>query len=253
VAVPTATIEQINPIIKYLFRLKKVATSEDIKALFPTPKPPTPSIGNALSTARDIGLTTSGGKRGLYDLTNEGKEYGRYLDADKPEECPRILRESIIKNPLWKDIVDFLRATKGQETETKDLVLSVEKKLEKQWKTDMRNLVGKCYGSILSFAGLVEYQRGKMLSKLETMPTAELQKGVPAGGVTTQGAILAPVEAKMCPFCKRYEVDVVDETLQLNLPIDGGQKLVVKSTFYCRNCRQNFSRILERLVWAKGD
>lgn len=243
IAVPTTRIGNINIVIRQLFRLKSPATGDDISPTLPE-KISISEISHALSTAKKLGLTKSGGKKGLYDLTDDGKEYGRYIDVEKPEEASKILRKLILQNPLWKAVIDFLKATEGNEKEIKDMVVSIERKLGKQWKSSMRSLVGECYGSILSFANLADYRAGKILSKVEAPPPGKIKP-------PSEGA--APTEITLCPYCGNQEIAVIDETLQSTLQLKGGQKLVIRNTFYCRTCRQNFSRISERIILAKVD
>jgi len=164
IATPNQGIESINKVISVLFSYNRPAMYKDLSV-------PTNlhhmTVSQALSASRDLGLTTSGGKKGLYVLTNAGKEYARLLTAAKEKEAKVLLRDLIHHQPAWKEIIAFLKAIRGEARDPLDLVLDVERKLNKSWKSSARNNYRDCYVSILTYAGLIEEKGGKIFSLLD--------------------------------------------------------------------------------------
>jgi hypothetical protein len=156
---PVQTIQVINGVIKVLYNYKRAVTYKDIStacSIHPS------NVSQALSGASDIGLTRSSG-RGLYILSEEGKNYAMLLQFGKEEEAKVLLRKIIINNPLWTEVLTFLNATKGQERDPLDLVMQVERFSGKQWKPSMRSRVENGLTSILEFAGFIIKQGSKIV------------------------------------------------------------------------------------------
>ena len=163
IANPVVGIEGIHHAIRALYAYKKPAIYKDLASaanLHPI------YVSQALSSSRDVGLTKLAGKRGIYALTEHGEEYARLLSFGKDADCKDLLQKTIIQNPYWTEIVTFLRVSKGQARDPTDLVLDVEAKLGKRWSNAMRGKVGNAYASILSYAGLVKLEKGKMISTI---------------------------------------------------------------------------------------
>lgn len=160
---PMAGVDGINHAVRALFAYKKPAFYKDLaSAANLTPV----YMSKSLSSARDVGLTKLAGKRGLYELTSVGDQYGRLLTFRKEADCRKLLKKTILENPLWSEIIAFLRVSKGQAREPTDLVLAVEEKLGKRWSSAMRRSLAKNYSSILRYAGLIELEKGKIISKI---------------------------------------------------------------------------------------
>ncbi len=165
---PIQTIQVINGVIKVLYNYKRPVSYKDIStacSIHPF------NVSQALSSASDIGLTRSPG-RGLYTLTEEGKEYARLLQFGKEEEAKVLLKKIIVKNLKWTEILTFLNATRGQERNPLDLVMEVERISGKQWKPSMRSRIESGLISILEFAGFIVKQGSKIIPVGEPIDSA---------------------------------------------------------------------------------
>ena len=163
IAAPMAGIDGIHHAVRALFAYKKPAFYKELaSAASLTPV----YMSASLSSARDIGLTKLAGKRGLYELTSVGDQYGRLLTFGKEADCRELLGKTILENPLWSEIIAFLRVAKGQARDPTDLVLAVEEKLGKRWSPRMRSALANNYSSILRYAGLIKLEKGKMISQI---------------------------------------------------------------------------------------
>lgn len=161
---PVSGIDAINLSLRALWNYKSSATYKDLAT--PTGLHPT-SVSQALSAAKDIGLTEYAGKRGLYTFTTEGKEYTRLLTGGAEAEAKDRLRLVVLKNPRWDGIASFLRTNLGIPRPPMDIVIDVERRLGKQWSTGMRFNVAQSIVSILEYAGLVKNDGGKIVSLLQ--------------------------------------------------------------------------------------
>jgi len=168
IASPVQSIEAINKVISVLFTYKRAVTYQEIT---PATNLHKTTVSQALSASRNIGLTELAGKKGLYILTKEGEEYGRLVTAGKIAEAKTLLRKILLNNPLWSEIIVFLKATFNQERDPIDLVLDVERKLGKQWSKGMRYRIRDSYISILSYAGLIEKKGNKIISRVKKEAT----------------------------------------------------------------------------------
>src|SRR3989442_4328107 len=102
----TANIENINKVMRALYIHNKPASDKELAGPSGLPLG---VASNALSSSRDLGLTKSAGKKGWYLLSSQGVEYARYLTENRTDECRSLLKAMIIGNPLWADIVSFLK------------------------------------------------------------------------------------------------------------------------------------------------
>lgn len=161
IATPNQSIDSINKVVSVLFTYKRPAMYKDV-AIATNLHQATAS--QALSASRDMGLTTSGGKKGLYIMTNSGQEYARLLTAEKEKEAKLYLRELLQRQPAYKEIVMFLRAIRGEARDPLDLVIDIERKLNKSWSQHARNRYRDCLVSILAYAGLVQKEGDKIFS-----------------------------------------------------------------------------------------
>jgi len=155
-------MEVVNKVLSVMFSHSLPVTYHDLEAaqLHPT------TISLGLSTAKELGLTRSGGKKGLYLFTEEGEDYARNLTGKKFNEAGAILRELLLESPLWKDVIAFLRANQHTPLDPIDITLLVEKKLGKKWSGAMRTTVADSFVSILEFGDLIEIQSGKLMSQI---------------------------------------------------------------------------------------
>jgi hypothetical protein len=161
VPTPLQSISAINKVVIALYSYKKPVMYKDISnavGMHPV------NVSQALSSSRDIGLTELSGKKGLYSLTNEGREYTRLLTAGKESEARKILRELLRTNPLWVDVIAFLDATRGQSRDPVDLALEIERRSGKQWKHIMRNRVRDSLVSILDFSEMIVKEGSKIIA-----------------------------------------------------------------------------------------
>ena len=182
IATPNRGIDVINKVVSVLFSYKRPAMYKDV-AIASNLHPIT--VSQALSASRDMGVTTSGGKKGLYVLSSSGREYARLLTAGKEKEAKIILRELLKKQPRWKEIMVFLEAIRGEARDPLDLVIDIERKLNKSWSQSARSNYREHLVSILAYAGLIEVQGGKIFSLLgEEAP--EEEEVTPEVGVPTE-------------------------------------------------------------------
>jgi len=163
IATPNQGIDSINKVLSVLFTYKRPAMYKDV-AIATNLHPMTAS--QALSASRDLGLTTSGGKKGLYVLTNSGQEYARLLTAGKEKEAKLSLRELLQRQPAWKEIIMFLSAIRGEARDPLDLVIDIERKLNKSWSPTARNRYRDNLVSILAYASLIQKEGDKIFSLL---------------------------------------------------------------------------------------
>jgi hypothetical protein len=164
IATPTVGMDATNTAVRALYAYKKPAMYKDLAAAANVSEV---HMSSALSASRDVGLTTSAGKRGLYKLTPEGEDYATLLSYGKDSECREIVRKLILESPLWSEILTFLKVSGKQERSVSDLVLDIQRKLGKKWSQRMRGRIAAAYSSILEYAGLIQVDKGIMISKME--------------------------------------------------------------------------------------
>lgn len=170
-ATPIYGMETINRVLRALYNYKKPATYKELASHSGLH---TITTSQALSSSRDVGLSRLAGKRGLYDLSPEGIDYARFLTAGKEEDARRVLRQVILSNPLWTEVVSFLRTNLNTARDPTDIVIGLERKLGKQWSQAMRAKVADSYASILSYAGLARIESGNIVSLLtQNMDSSE--------------------------------------------------------------------------------
>ena len=171
---PKALITNINKVVRALYHYKSAAMYKDISNLVNLHPVET---SKALSSSRGLDLTKLAGKRGLYVLSEKGKDYARLIDVGNESESRKLLKQIILENPRWAMIVTFLRINREKPTDIIYLVADVEKKLDKKWSSRMRDMVARSYSSILEYAGLIRLEGTRITSLLEevekpTGPTA---------------------------------------------------------------------------------
>lgn len=172
IATLSVGIDGINHAVRALYAYKEPATYKDLAKganLHPV------YMSQSLSAARDVGLAESAGKRGVYKLTSGGEEYARLMSYGEESKCRELLKKAILDNPLWSEILRFLRMSERQARNPLLLVADIEGKLGKRWAPSMRNAYAKTYTSILEFAGLVRVEGGEIISKLK--PEGKPQMG----------------------------------------------------------------------------
>lgn len=178
IATPSVGIEGVNHAVRALWAYKDPATYKDLAKganLHPV------YMSQSLSATRDAGLAELAGKRGLYKLTAVGLEYARYLSYSEEPKCKELLKKVLLDNPLWSEILRFLRMSAGQGRDPLAMVADVEGKLGKRWSPSMRAGYAKAYISILEHAGLIKMEGQKMVSQIEMEEkplTPETTRGV---------------------------------------------------------------------------
>jgi hypothetical protein len=176
IATLSAGIDGINHAVRALYAYKGPATYKDLAKganLHPV------YMSQSLSAARDVGLAESAGKRGLYKLTSDGEEYARFLSYGQESESRELLKKSILNNPLWSEILRFLRMSEGQPRNPLLLVADIERKLGKRWAPSMRNGYANTYISVLGFAGLIKMDGDEMISQLKLEEKPETSEEPP--------------------------------------------------------------------------
>src|SRR5438128_3240166 len=204
---PTARMEVINRTLTTMYHQKPLPTT--YKELYEAAGYHLSTVSLALSTARDICLTTLQGKKGLYNFTPQGEQYTRNMLAKRLDECKTILRATLLANPLWSDVVSFLRANEGRPRDPVELTIRLETILGKKWSDSMRKTVVDSLVSILEFSELVHVQSGKILSILG--PSEDTPKWETSGPGPT-------VEPRGMPSADYYEFK--DEGLYLKIRKD---------------------------------
>jgi len=172
IATPNQSIEPINKVVSVLFTYKRPAMYKDVAIATNLHRV---TVSQALSASRDMGLTTSGGKKGLYVLTKSGQEYARLLTAGKENKAKPYLGELLQSQPAYKEIVMFLNAIRGEARDPLDLVIDIERKLSKTWSQSARTRYRENLVSILVYAGLVQKKGNRIFSLLgEETPSEEV-------------------------------------------------------------------------------
>ena len=185
-ASPKALITNINKVVRALYHYKSAAMYKDISNLVSLHPVET---SKALSSSRELGLTKLAGKKGLYVLTEKGKDYARLIDVGNESESRKFLKQIILENPRWAMIVTFLRINREKPTDIIYLVADVEKKLDKKWGSRMREMVARSYSSILEYAGLIKLEGTRITSLLE-----EVEKPTGPSALPTEVSPEIPAE-----------------------------------------------------------
>jgi hypothetical protein len=165
VATPIQSIEVVNELVRVMYTYKRSVMYKDLESLVQYHPA---NISQGLSATRDLGITRLSGGKGHYVLTEKGEDYARLITANKEAEARDCLKEIIESNPAWTDILLFLKATRGQARDPLDLVLDIERRLNKKWSPSMRNRLRASYVSLLGYAGLLQKEGSKMISLVET-------------------------------------------------------------------------------------
>lgn len=158
---PLQSIGVINRVVMVLYNYKRSVSYKDIAVacnMHPV------NVSQALSAAHDIGLTALAGAKGLYTLTEDGIEYVRLLTSGKEKDASKLLRDILMKNKRWTEIMTFLNATRGQARDPIDLVLEIERNAGKQWKPTMRGRLRDSLVSILEFAEVIVREGSKIIA-----------------------------------------------------------------------------------------
>jgi hypothetical protein len=211
IATPIQPIETINRVVAVLYTYKRPVMYKDIAQacdMHPV------NVSQSLSSARDIGLTQLAGKKGLYTTTEFGKEYARLLSFGKGEEASKVLRIILQSNPLWREILTFLQATRGQSRNPADLILEVERRTGKQWKSSMRSRIEDSLVSILEFARLVGREGSNIISLAEPDPQLPLPRPEPEATTPTKATSSAKQFVRLTSdeftFEIREDLDTID-------------------------------------------
>jgi hypothetical protein len=173
VATPIQSIEVVNELVRVMYTYKRSVMYKDLESLVQYHPA---NISQGLSATRDLGITRLSGGKGHYVLTEKGEDYARLITANKEAEARDCLKEIIESNPAWTDILLFLKATRGQARDPLDLVLDIERRLNKKWSPSMRNRLRASYVSLLGYAGLLQKEGSRMISLVET--TEEMKQTV---------------------------------------------------------------------------
>ena len=266
IATPYTSIENINTSLGGLFHQTDASKASDIGKQVGLKDA---DVARALSAARDLGLTdvAKGKGRGAYQLTPIGKDYARYIEAGKPEDAKVILKDQIQKSDSWSEIVRFLTINKGKPREMKDLVVDIEKKLNKTWSTASRKLLSASYGSILKFSGLATISGGNVTSlvggvaappadqsKADLIPDANPPQQQPTPPVLQpspgpgRAFLVGLGESQTCPYCSEPNSSIINEDYLQSTQLGSNYLVLVKNTYHCRKCSNTFTRVITRQV-----
>ena len=264
IATPYTSIEEIDTSLVGLFHQSDASKAGDIAKQVGLKDP---DVARALSAARDLGLTevAKGKGRGAYQLTSPGKDYARYIEAGKPADAKTILKDQILKSSSWVEIVKFLTINKARARELRDLVVDIEKKLNKTWSTGSRKQLSAAYGGILKASGLATVSGGNITSLLggaTTLPSETLKQGLPPDSGTSQHPPAPPIqppgpgraylvqlgEPQNCPFCDQPNSTIINEDFLQSTQLGSNYLVLVKDTYHCKKCSNTFTRVVTRQV-----
>ncbi len=151
VACPTSSYSLTVQAVRALYVIKKAKYKDLSTSVGVHPA----NVSKALSTAADIGFASSvKGERGVYTLTDAGKNFAQALDISREDEAREILRATIMQNPRWATIVEMLKAAYGRPVRPLDIAADVERKLGKTWTPNARSDIASNIKTILEEAGI---------------------------------------------------------------------------------------------------
>ncbi len=162
IATPSVSIETIAKVTRGLFSMKR---ETDYKGLAGPVGLHQVTVRQGLSASEALGLANVP-RRGMYVLTEAGEKFARLLGFGKEEDCRRLIAEQILESSSWSEIVSFLEINKGIPRDPLELVLHVEQRLGKRWKSRMRGKIASSYKSILEYANLIRLENNMILSLL---------------------------------------------------------------------------------------
>ncbi|MFW9888060.1 MAG: hypothetical protein ACFFER_07760 [Candidatus Thorarchaeota archaeon] len=161
VVIPTMSIDAVRDTLRAAYSLKKPVSAKDLHTLAGLSKQNT---STCLGIALSLGFVNEAEGRGVYELTDEGKDFVRFLEFAKEEKAKVLVRNAILHSDGWTESVSFLRINKGKAREYSDLVLHVESKADKQLTREVRRKVAGALRSILSYSLLIEDNPDKLVS-----------------------------------------------------------------------------------------
>lgn len=170
VAIPTMSIDAVKDTLRAVYSLKRPVSAKDLYTLAGLSKQNT---STCLGIALSLGFVIEAEGRGVYELTNEGKDFVRFLEFAKEEKAKALVRNAILHKDDWAESVSFLRINKGKPREYSDLVLHVESKADKQLTKEVRRKVSGALRSILSYSQIIDDNPDKLVSIIGIVDESE--------------------------------------------------------------------------------
>ncbi len=152
IAIPHVSLEAAKKAVMALYAFKKPGSAKDLTEMAGINKTNT---SKALSVARSLGFVTEI-DRGVYDLTDGGKQLAQALGYNKEEQAESIIRNAIMTRSEWEEVIAFVRTCVSEPKDPLDLVQHIEFRLDKNWTKSMRNSLASTYKSVLIGAGLID-------------------------------------------------------------------------------------------------
>lgn len=181
-------------------------------------------------------------------------EMGGNFVAASEEEKKRILAEKVISYPNYNDV--FIRLNNESEKSVK------KEDITDMWINiagggiDIRQKYTLTFSSLASWCGLVE-DTGRTI-KLKALGIRLLE-----GKPSESGDILSPLSITqpplpspstsppspsgiVCPICNGTEIGLKSEDIIQTIQTKSGNLIYLKYTYYCRNCRSEFTRLQQQ-------
>jgi len=161
ITTPVTTMEVIGKVARALYAFGKPAGYKELATMVGV----VPQYASqTLSALKDLGIIEPTSDRGKYVLSENGTSFARLLGFGKDKESREVIRNLVLTEGPWSEIVSFLKMNEGAAREPLDLVLHAETRLGKRWASTMRSRIAASYKSILKFAGLIRIEGGLIIS-----------------------------------------------------------------------------------------
>ena len=205
IAVPTIDVSTMNKVVQGIYSKHPSPVKYQELATMLAIKPSHVSAGCV--TAYELGLLERVA-RGVYRLSNDGLDYGRYLELGKERDYRRILQKKVLSSTFWQEVVAFLKANVGRTRKIEDLALHVAQMLGKSWKAGTQTTYGRYYAGILELAELIHYDRsaGEMTPIMIGEGVAEREEEVEPEVIAIDMPPKMPVSLQVS-----VNVDITDE------------------------------------------
>jgi len=192
-----------------------------------------------------------------------GEMGGKFVVASE-EEKKRTLAEKIISYPNYNDV--FIRLNNESEKSVK------KEDITDMWINiagggiDIRQKYTLTFSSLASWCGLVE-DTGRTI-KLKALGIRLLERKPSESGdilsplSITQPPLVPPSTSQLpppspstsppslsglvCPICNDTEIGLKSEDIIQAIQTKSGHLIYLKYTYYCRNCRSEFTRLLQQ-------
>jgi predicted transcriptional regulator len=186
VVVPTMSIESVRDTLRAVYSIKKPVSAKDLYTLAGLSQQ---NASTCLGIALSLGFVVEAEGRGVYELTDDGKNFVRFLEFAKEEKAKALVRNAILQKNDWAETVSFLRINKGKTRKYSDLVLYVESKADKQLTKEVRRKVAGALRSILIYSQLIEDNPDELVSRIgivQEIEKAPARLAIPSSQIADQ-------------------------------------------------------------------